>query len=493
MSEITVNTQIPLTTDIVDVVPGSQRNYVTPSQLEVLQAIVNGGAGTIVGPEGPEGPPGPQGPAGETGPQGPQGPAGADGAAGAQGPVGPQGPAGADGAGGATGPAGPQGPQGETGATGATGPQGPQGEQGPEGPQGPAADVITSYEDVGWFAIGGNVSTYANAPAGINDWGGVPRRFLLRAQTVDKLLASFQVTTAGVSGQQVIWRYSNVTSPGSIAGSDWTTISGLEIDVSTTGNKQVGPIDVPAAMKTNEYVWVAFAEQGGNGTGSLAGILGGITLRNAVSGGPQGAQGPQGPTGPTGATGPAGATGATGPAGAAGQDGAAGAQGPKGDKGDPGATGATGPQGVAGPTGAQGPKGDTGNTGATGPAGATGATGPTGPTGLKGDKGDTGPTGPAGAETVTRAVVTTGGTVPDAQIVIVVNTAAVTINPTLNTDIKAQTFLLIGSGTVTIQGGTGQTIAGSLFTVTPGTVTAPVCVTLIRNPNAETQWYRLNR
>ena len=34
---------------------------------------------------------------------------------------------------------------------------------------------------------------------------------------------------------------------------------------------------------------------------------------------------------------------------------------------------------------------------------------------------------------------------------------------------------------------------GALFTVTPGTVTAPVCVTLVRNPDQDTQWYRVNR
>jgi hypothetical protein len=100
--------------------------------------------------------------------------------------------------------------------------------------------------------------------------------------------------------------------------------------------------------------------------------------------GPAGATGPQGDKGDTGATGPKGDTGATGP------KGDTGATGPKGD------TGATGPQGIQGATGLKGDTGATGATGLKGDTGATGATGPKGDTGATGPKGDTGATGPAG-------------------------------------------------------------------------------------------------
>lgn len=203
--------------------------------------------------------------------------------------------------------------------------------------------------------------------------------------------------------------------------------------------------------------------------------------------GPQGPQGPQGLPGQDGAAGPAGAQGPAGPQGPAGAQGPQGPQGPAGAQGPIGNTGPAGATGATGAAGAQGPQGPQGATGATGPAGPAGPAGPTGATG------PAGPTGPAGAETVTRSVMTAGGTAPDSQIIIVLNTAAVTINPSLNLAVKAQTFVLLGVGNVTIQGGTGQTIAGALFTVTPGTVTAPVSVTLVRNPTLETQWYRVNR
>jgi len=186
----------------------------------------------------------------------------------------------------------------------------------------------------------------------------------------------------------------------------------------------------------------------------------------------EGIRGPQGPAGP---------------AGPAGKDGAAGPQGPAGEKGpqgEPGAVGRAGAQGPVGPAGAQG------LTGAQGPAGPAGPQGSAGPAGAQGPAG---PQGPAGIAPVTRAAVTVAGTVPDADVVIVKNTAPCAINPSLSLDRKAQTFVLIGTGDVTIQGTGGHTIAGALFTVTPGTVTAPVCVTLVRNPDLETQWYRVNR
>ncbi|MFO1145796.1 MAG: hypothetical protein U1E33_04215 [Rhodospirillales bacterium] len=73
------------------------------------------------------------------------------------------------------------------------------------------------------------------------------------------------------------------------------------------------------------------------------------------------------------------------------------------------------------------------------------------------------------------------------------NTAAITVNPNINLERKAQTFRLTGIGDVTIAGVMGQTIAGAAFTVTPGSDTSPVCVTLVRNPDLETQWLRVNR
>ena len=190
----------------------------------------------------------------------------------------------------------------------------------------------------------------------------------------------------------------------------------------------------------------------------------------------EGVPGPQGPQGAKGDTGPQGAKGETGPQGAKGETGPQGAKGDAGAQGAAGARGATGPQGPAG---------------AAGPQGAPGAQGPAGPTGAQGPAGPAGPAGPQGP--VTRAAVTIAGTVPDVDVVIVKNTAPCAINPTLSLDRKAQTFVLIGTGDVTIQGTGGHTIAGALFTVTPGTVTAPVCVTLVRNPDLETQWYRVNR
>lgn len=129
-------------------------------------------------------------------------------------------------------------------------------------------------------------------------------------------------------------------------------------------------------------------------------------------------------------------------------------------------------EGVQGPAGAKGDKGDTGAAGAQGPAG---------------------PAGPSGAAVVTRATQTASGQAPDVDVVIVKNTSAITVNPNTNLDRKAQTFRLTGTGDVTISGVMSQTIAGAAFTVTPGSDTAPVCVTLVRNPDLETQWLRVNR
>lgn len=186
----------------------------------------------------------------------------------------------------------------------------------------------------------------------------------------------------------------------------------------------------------------------------------------------EGVVGPAGPVGPQGPTGPAGE------------------MGPRGDKGDTGDTGERGPQGERGPAGADGAPGPQGAKGDPGEQGPVGATGPAGPAGATGPQG---PAGPASSATVTRAVLTIAGQAPDVDVVIVKNTAAITVNPNTNLDRKAQTFRLTGTGDVTISGVMSQTIAGAAFTVTPGSDTAPVCVTLVRNPDLETQWLRVNR
>ncbi len=96
---------------------------------------------------------------------------------------------------------------------------------------------------------------------------------------------------------------------------------------------------------------------------------------------------------------------------------------------------------------------------------------------------------------MTRAEMTNASpsTAPAVDVVIVKNTSAYGVKPTTDLSIKAQTFVLVGVGDVTLQGTGGHTIIGGLFTVTPGTVTAPVSVTLVRNALDETQWYRVNR
>lgn len=113
--------------------------------------------------------------------------------------------------------------------------------------------------------------------------------------------------------------------------------------------------------------------------------------------------------------------------------------------------------------------------------------------GPAGAVGPQGPAGPASSAVVTLAVMTIAGQAPDVDVVLVKNTTAITVNPSTNLDRKAQTFRLTGIGDVTIAGVLGQTIAGSAFAVTPGSDTSPVCVTLIRNPDLETQWLRVNR
>jgi hypothetical protein len=100
--------------------------------------------------------------------------------------------------------------------------------------------------------------------------------------------------------------------------------------------------------------------------------------------GPTGAQGVTGPTGYTGPTGQTGAQGVTGPTGQTGPTGPQGETGPQGISGPTGSTGFTGPTGPTGATGADsivtGPTGPTGATGATGADGQFIVTGPTSPT-----------------------------------------------------------------------------------------------------------------
>lgn len=198
-------------------------------------------------------------------------------------------------------------------------------------------------------------------------------------------------------------------------------------------------------------------------------------LADLTLGDPSG-QGPAGPQGPVGPEGPAGPPGAAGPAG------------PVGPQGPAGAAGTRGAQGPAGPTGPAGARGQAGPVGPVGPAGARGAQGPAGPAG---------PTGPAGASgnQPTRATMVGNAvnTAPAADVVVVKNSGPFTLHPTPDHNQKAVSFVLLGTGAVTFQGDGGETIAGGDFSVTPGTVTAPVCVTLFRNDLDETQWYRATR
>ena len=169
-------------------------------------------------------------------------------------------------------------------------------------------------------------------------------------------------------------------------------------------------------------------------------------------------------------------------------EGVRGPEGPQGPQGPSGPAGPQGPQGPGGPQGAVGPQGPQGTQGPAGPDG------PAGPAGAAGPSGATGPQGPAGGTIVTRAKMTNASptTAPAVDVVIVENTTAYNVKPTTDLSIKSQLFVLVGTGDVTIQGTGGHTIIGGMFTVTPGTVTAPVNVGLIRSPIDETQWYRVN-
>lgn len=194
------------------------------------------------------------------------------------------------------------------------------------------------------------------------------------------------------------------------------------------------------------------------------------------------AEGVQGPVGPAGAAGP---TGPTGPAGATGAPGATGATGATGPTGPTGATGATGAAGAAGTNGSNGVDGLPGSPGAPGNPGIPGTNG------TNGTNGTDGATGPAYTPTI--ADMAGAGQAPSVDSVYCMSAVAAIINPTIDLARAVQSFCLMGAGPFTFQGASGQTILGSAFVVTGGTTTAPVVVTLTRNPATPTQWRRFNR
>lgn len=245
------------------------------------------------------------------------------------------------------------------------------------------------------------------------------------------------------------------------------------------------PLTIPAddVIDTDAHVSMTVAER--------------FKLANVPAEGVVGPQGPQGPVGPAGAAGPAGADGAAGPAGpagAAGAPGAAGAAGAKGDKGDPGNPGAAGTNGTNGNDGAPGSagaKGDKGDKGDPGTPGTNGTNGAQGIPGTNGTNGAAGATGPAYTPTV--ADMAAGGQAPSVDAVYCFSAVAVTINPTIDLARAVQSYCLMGAGPFTFQGSAGVTILGSAFTIPGGSTTAPIVVTLTRNPGTPTQWRRFNR
>jgi len=111
--------------------------------------------------------------------------------------------------------------------------------------------------------------------------------------------------------------------------------------------------------------------------------------------------------------------------------------------------------------------------------------------GLKGDQGDQ---GPPGNNNPVITNLTGSGTVacPDADIVVVRNTGAMTINLKPGLLRTTVVFSLRGSpNNVTFAAGTGYTIDGGSFTATSGTATAPVRVTFALDPTLSTRFLRL--
>lgn len=111
-------------------------------------------------------------------------------------------------------------------------------------------------------------------------------------------------------------------------------------------------------------------------------------------------------------------------------------------KGDTGPRGFTGPQGPKGDTGLQGPKGDKGDKGDTGPTGATGATGPQGP---QGEPGRDGAIQYSAGDNVTITNNEINVDLSGKQDTLVSGTNIKTVNGSS----------LLGSGNITIEGGSG--------------------------------------
>lgn len=129
-----------------------------------------------------------------------------------------------------------------------------------------------------------------------------------------------------------------------------------------------------------------------------------------------------------------------------GPQGPQGIQGLKGDKGDKGEQGIQGPKGDKGDTGEQGPKGDKGDKGDAGPTGATGATGPQGPQGE---------TGAAGRDGYIQYTAGSNVSISD-QDVISVDLSGKQDTLVSGTNIKTVNgSSLLGSGNITIEGGSG--------------------------------------
>jgi hypothetical protein len=90
------------------------------------------------------------------------------------------------------------------------------------------------------------------------------------------------------------------------------------------------------------------------------------------------------------------------------------------------------------------------------------------------------------------AVMTDAGEAPPVDVVIFRNTVAIDVNPTQVAEQLAQTFLYRGTAPVTLRGSNGQFFDGAFFTKSPGTATAPVSVTIVRDPVNPKMWLRVN-
>ena len=138
-------------------------------------------------------------------------------------------------------------------------------------------------------------------------------------------------------------------------------------------------------------------------------------------------------------------------------------------KGDTGPRGATGPQGPKGDTGLQGPKGDKGDKGDTGATGATGATGPQGPQGE---------TGAAGRDGYVQYTAGSNVSISD-QDVISVDLSGKQDTLVSGTNIKTVNgSSLLGSGNITIEGGSGglSSVAHNNTMSGAGTNASPLAV-----------------